>query len=242
MIPLCVALTLLPLAAAPASSPSPVDRTITVSGEAEIRVAPNQVQLSLAIVSIDATLGKAKALTDDRVKKTLAALQAQGIEPKQMQTDHLSVQQRRDTSSSYKDTPSAYEVRRNLVVTIKDVKKFEATLAAVLESGANEIDGIQFLTTELRKHDAARAMAVKAAKEKAQALASELGLKVGKARSLSEGGSWSYWSPWSSRGGGMSQNVIQNIAGGGEPSDDGFAPGMISVRANVTVVFDLDGA
>jgi hypothetical protein len=37
----------------------------------------------------------------------------------------------------------------------------------------------------------------------------------------------------------MSQNVMQNASGGGEPSEEGFAPGRISVRANVQVTFDL---
>ena len=34
--------------------------------------------------------------------------------------------------------------------------------------------------------------------------------------------------------------VMQNVSGGGEPSDEGFAPGLISVKASVSVTFDLD--
>lgn len=243
MLTLAVLLPSLAMSAPVADRPT-VERTISVSGEAEVRVVPDTVQLSVGVVAYDKVLGKAKALNDDRVKKTMAALTAQGLEAKNVQTDHLSVEPRRENSSygrGYSDTPDGYEVRRTLVVTLKDLKKFEAVVSAVLEAGAHELSGLSFLTSELRKHrDTARALALKAAKEKAAAMASELGLKATKARSISEGSSgWAYWSP-SGRGGGMSQNVMQNLGGGSEPSGEGFAPGLISVKASVNVVFELE--
>jgi uncharacterized protein len=230
------------MTAAPLATPG--ERTITVSGDAEVRVVPDQVQLSLGIISIDRSLAKAKSLNDERIKRTLAALRAQGIDPKHVQTDHLSAQPRRDSGSYDRpnvDVPEAYEVRRNVMVTVKDLKKLEAIVTAVLDAGANEIDGLQFLTTELRKHrDTARAMALKAAREKAAAMAAELGMRAGRVRTISEhGGGWSYWSPFRG-GGGFQQNMMQNMAGGAEQPEDGFAPGMISVKASVGVVFDLD--
>ena len=52
-------------------------------------------------------------------------------------------------------------------------------LSRVLLAGANHIYDIDFSTSELRKHrDAARALAMKAAQEKATDLAAAAGLKV----------------------------------------------------------------
>lgn len=220
------------------TAPGPVDRSITVTGDAEVRIAPDQVQLMLGVVTVDKNVSKAKTANDERVAKSLAVLQKGGIAGKDLQTDQLSIEPVSDSGYSRVRDPDGYQVRRSIVVMLRDVAKFEALLTSVIEAGANQVDGISFQTSELRKHrDAARAMALKAAKEKAEAMAKEYGLKVGKARSISESSSW--WGSPVMRAGGFAQNMAQNVGGGAEPSDT-FAAGMISVRASVNVVFDLE--
>lgn len=220
------------------TTPGPVDRSITVNGDAEVRIAPDQVQLMLGVVTVDKNVSKAKTANDERVAKTLAVLQKGGVAAKDLQTDQLSIEPVSDSGYSRVRDPDGYQVRRSIVVMLRDVTKFEALLTSVIEAGANQVDGISFQTSELRKHrDAARAMALKAAKEKAEAMAKEYGLKVGKARSISESSSW--WGSPVMRAGGFAQNMVQNVGGGGEPSDT-FAAGMISVRATVNVAFDLE--
>jgi hypothetical protein len=117
-------------------------------------------------------------------------------------------------------------------------------LGSALEAGANYVHGVQFRTTELRKYrDEARALAIKAAKEKADALARELGQKVGKPHTIREdhAGWWSgYNNWWGNRwGGGMSQNVVQNY-GGQSRAQSSIALGQINVNARVTVSFELE--
>jgi uncharacterized protein len=218
------------------------DRTINVSGEAEVRVAPDQVQLWFRVETSDKNLATAKKSNDERVKRALALFQQFGVQPKHLQTDYLSVTPNWDDYGRSRDKPPTYAVSKSVVVTLTDVKRFEELVSTALDGGVNVIDGIQFSTTELRKHrDRARALALKAAQEKATAMAAELGMKVGKPRSINESSSWSGYG-WRGPGGrSMAQNAVQNMAGGGEPlaSDEGFAPGQISVSASVQVTFDL---
>lgn len=219
------------------------DRSISVTGDAEVKVAPDQVQLLFTVITTDKTVSKAKSLNDERVSKTLAVLQKQGIASKDVQTDRVQMEAVSDSGYSYtkQKDPDGYQVRKSVAVLLRDVTKFEAVLSAVLEAGVNQVDGISFQTSELRKHrDAARAMALKAAKEKAEAMAKEYGLKIGKARTIGEQSSW-WGMPYFQRGGGA-QNMMQNVSGGGgggEPSDT-FAPGQIAIRATVNVTFDLE--
>lgn len=135
-------------------------------------------------------------------------------------------------------------MRKSIVLTLRDASKFEDVLSSVLGAGANYVHGIQFRTSELRKHrDQARALAIKAAQEKANDLAKELGQKVGKPYKIQEeqSGWWSWYNTWwgSRWGGGMAQNVMQNVAGpsGAEGS---IALGQINVNAKVTVSFELE--
>ena len=72
----------------------------------------------------------------------------------------------------------------------------------------------RFYTSELRKYrDQARDLAMKAASEKAQALANAAGAQTGCVLNINEN-SWSYFNGlWGGRNNSlMTQNVVQNIA------------------------------
>src|ERR1700704_1344934 len=59
---------------------------ITVTGEAEIKVVPDEVELSLGVETSDKSLQRSKSLNDERVKRTLDLFKAAGIDPKNIQT------------------------------------------------------------------------------------------------------------------------------------------------------------
>jgi uncharacterized protein YggE len=87
-------------------------------------------------------------------------------------------------------------------------------------------------------------LAIKAAQEKANALAGELGQSVGKPRTIQEeqAGWWSWYNSWWGVGWGnnMSQNVIQEAAGSSLAPDGSIAPGQITVNARINVSFELE--
>jgi uncharacterized protein len=236
------------VAPAAAQTESPQDRAaprlVTVTGEAVVNVVPDEVVLTLGVESSDKQLRRAKSLNDERVKQVLAAAEKLGIPAKDIQTDHISIEPRYRDSYEQRDF-IGYFVRQTIVITLKDVSQFEDLLTDVLDAGANYVHGIQFRTTELRKHkDAARALAINAAREKAVALAQELDQKVGKPYAIredQEGWGSGYNSWWGSAGGlGMTQNVVQNAGNTGMEMDGALAPGQIGVTARVTVSFELE--
>ena len=227
-----------------AMAAQPEPRTVTTNGEADVKVVPDEVVLTLGVETSDKELPIAKAENDRRVKEVIAAAQAVGVAAKDIQTDYLRIEPRYHDNYELKDF-IGYFVQKTIVVTLKDVSKFEKLLSAVLQVGANYVHGIDFRTSELRKHrDAARTLAIKAAREKAEALAGELGQKVGKPRSIQEGysGWWSSYGGWWGRGYGsmQSQNVVQQAPGGGAEMEGPLAPGTISVKASVTVIFEME--
>lgn len=142
--------------------------------------------------------------------------------------------------------PLVYIVRNSIGIKVTRVAGFDDLLTGLLENGVQYIHGIEFRTSQLRKHrDAARALAIRAAKEKADALTSELGVRRGQAQSISEsysGGWWRSAAGWGHSGGQqLMQNVMQN-AGGGDGGEDGAtsAVGQISVNASVSVTFEIE--
>ncbi len=221
-------------------------RLISVSGDAEVKVVPDEVLITLGVETLDKDLAKAKEENDQKVTQVIAAAQKLKIDAKNIQTDYISIQPDYE-SGSFKfqaKGASGYYVRKTLAITLKDISKFEELLSNVLGAGANYVHGIEFRTSELRKYrDQARAMAIKAAQEKATALAKELGRSIGRPYSIQEGriGWWSGYSSWwgSRYGNQMSQNVSQNV---NSPSQgDSTVPlGQISVTASVNVSFELE--
>jgi uncharacterized protein YggE len=217
---------------------------ITVNGEAEVRVPPDEVIITLGVETSDKELTEAKADNDERVKRIIGLLEGFGIKPEHIKTDYINIEPR------YKDnyeqrTFLGYWVRKTIVVTLRDLSRFEDLLSRTLESGANYVHGIDFRTTELRKHrDRARSMAIRAAREKAEALAEQLEQQIGRPYDIREmhSGWWpgygAHW--WGSRwGGAMSQNVMQSYGGAAPSEGTTLAPGQITITAAVTVSFEL---
>jgi uncharacterized protein YggE len=217
---------------------------ITVTGDAEVRVVPDEVILTLGVETWNKDLQVAKGQNDAIVAKVLALAGEYGIEPKHVQTDFVSIEPRYRNGYYEESDFIGYFVRKSVVITLRDLNKFEDLLTESLEAGANYVQGIQFRTTELRAHrDEARALAIQAAREKAGAMASELDQTVGEPRQITElqSGWWSdYNSWWGGRwGGGMAQNVIQEAGAGGFSGEGSLAPGQIKVNAQVQVTFEI---
>jgi uncharacterized protein YggE len=218
-------------------------RLVTVTGDAEVRVVPDEVIVTLGVETWDADLQVAKNQNDQRVERVLALTRELQIEPEHVQTEHISVEPRYHDDYEKRGFLGFY-VRKTIVVTLRDVTQFEDLLTRALDVGATHVHGVQFRTTELRQYrDQARALAVNAAREKAEALAKELGQKVGQPQAIQEDQNtwWSWYGAWwGAQWGGIGmQNVVQNVNGGAMPTEGSFAPGQIAVNARVTVSFEL---
>ena len=178
----------------------------------------------------------AKNAVDSTSRKILAALKAQGIEDRDIQTAYLALQ----PSSYYEKRVriNNFTASQTLSVTVRDLSKLDSVMDAVMSAGANRVDGIEYQSSELRKYrDQARDEATKAAKEKAVALALALGNQSGKTYSIEEvqqwNGSYGY--------GGLMANAVPQIAlpPPPPPPPPSTAPGQLTVTASVVVSFDL---
>lgn len=219
-------------------------RLITVTGDAQVRVVPDEVILTLGVETWNKDLAVAKGQNDTIVSRVLDLAGEYGVAPQHVQTDYVSIVPRY-RNGYYEDRDFVgYFVHKTIAITLRDLSQFEGLLAATLESGVNYVHGVEFRTTELREHrDEARALAINAAREKAEALAQELGQTVGEPHQIREEQSnWrSGYNSWWGAGWGnsMSQNVIQETRVGDLLSGGSLAPGQIDVNARVTVTFEL---
>lgn len=219
-------------------------RIITVTGNAEVRVIPDEVILTLGVETWHKDLDVAKGQNDKIVAKVLALASDYGIDPAHIQTDYVNIEPRYRNGYYESRDFIGFFVRKTIVITLRDISKFEDLLTSALGAGVNHVQGIEFRTTELRKYrDEARALAIRAAREKATALAGELGQAVGDPQTIHEeqsGWQSAYGAWWGIHWGqAVAQNVIQEVSGGALMTESSLAPGQISVNASVSASFRL---
>ncbi len=216
---------------------------ITVTGEAEVRVNADEVIISLGVETSDKKIENAKKKNDQIVKRLIASIKKDGVPANYITTNFMHIQPRYKYGY-FQQGFIGYFVRKTVVVTLKEISRFEKVLSDSIEAGANYVHGIQFRTTELRKHrDRARQLALEAAREKAQDMASALNQKVGKPYSIKETPTWwlsSYQAYWGASRSRATQNVIQTAAAPSVTSEGALSAGQIAVRAKVTVSFELE--
>jgi uncharacterized protein YggE len=227
--------------------PAP-EPTIAVSGAAEIRVVPDEVLLRFAVEDREAKLVDAVKACNTSTAAVLAFVKESGIAAPNVQSDFITIEPVYERPNGEESpVPRFFRASRGFAVRLRDVTTFDALLEGILKAGADRVEDVEFRTTALRKHrDLARQQAIRAAREKAVALAGELGAKVGKPSSIREtsgggvrNGSSHHGDRWAT-----TQNIMRDDDRGGATAEDDaeqkLAAGMISVTSRVDVVFTLD--
>jgi uncharacterized protein len=235
-----IALLLLLLTAATATAQEkPAPPYVTVAGEAEMNIAPDEVKFDVTLQAFNKELKLAKTQVDDRLKGLIGIAKKHGVAETDTQTDYVKVEPRfkgNDDSRAF----LGYWVRKDLVFTLRDVSHAEELLSEVLDYGVGRINSISFQTSQMRKHrDQARAMAMKAAQEKAAALAAAVGQKIGKAITIEEevpGARTGY----ALSGANYSSNAASFERSDSTETEGTLALGLIKVSARVTVKFVLE--
>ncbi|MGH8080329.1 MAG: SIMPL domain-containing protein [Lysobacter sp.] len=247
-----LALSSLPAAAQYVAQAPVAQRNVSVSGSAEVKVAPDEILLSVGVESRHPQLDEAKRLNDESVRSALAFLKRSGVPDKDVQTDFINIEPRYENDDSNRTAlarsrivPVLYVVRKSIGIKLTRIDDFENVLSGLLGNGVQYIHGIEFRTSQLRKHrDAARALAIQAAKEKADALTQAMGVKRGPVQTVSESYSGGWWrgstGGWGGGGGQMMQNVVQNFGGGGSSDGSTLSVGQISVNASVNATFSIE--
>ncbi len=165
-----VALQLPSVAQDSGTDPAPTDRrTVTVSGTATIRSAPDQAVVSLGVQTEANTAQGALQQNAERMTKVLSALAALGITKDDLATSNVSLW---PTYGSSGTDITGYQASNQVEVTVHDVSKAGEVIDAGVDAGANLTNGISFtLSEDNPAMDRALADAVRDARGKAEIMA-----------------------------------------------------------------------
>jgi uncharacterized protein YggE len=175
-------------ASTPQQAEPPVKREITVSGTGRVTAEPDLATIHIGVQITAPTLAEATKQANDAMTGVLAAIKAQGIEDKEIQTSSYTV----NPITNYKEgtTPevTGYQVSNFVTVKVKNIANVGKVLDAGMGAGANYLGGVFFgIADPTRFETDARTAAVKDAASIAQTLASAAGVRLGRVISISEG-------------------------------------------------------
>ncbi|WP_424245255.1 hypothetical protein Dip510_000286 [Elusimicrobium posterum] len=219
----------------------------SVNADAEVRIKPDRVTITFGVNESEEVLKTGKDRMKKVVGEALAFCKKNGVKDKYIQTENIYISPRtkrkyEHNNRKYPDGVDViyYDFNQTFTVTLEDLTKYDTILYGLLDLGINKVENVNFYSTQMRKYrDEARLAAIKHAQEKAALLTGAVGIKLGKVVNISEDSYQSYWGGYRNAMSNVSQNMVQNYGGGDEEATD-LAAGMISVKAKVTLYYDLD--
>lgn len=209
-----------------------VDRpSLNLSAYGEAKTAPDMAVINFGVMTEAATAAEAMSQNSARMTEVLAALRRAGVEERNIQTSGLNLQPQYDYRENQPPRLRSYQAINRVTVKLYQLDRVGRTADAVVAAGVNQIDGISFgLRDPQAAEDQARRAAVQALQAKARLYAEALGQPLGQLRSLTEGGGYvPRPMPMYARAEAIT------VTG----SDNSVAPGELTVRIDITGVYDL---
>lgn len=162
-------------------------RTLSVSGEGRVSLAPDIVMMTLGVDIRNEDLSAAQNEAESTMQAVLDALRAAGVAEEDLQTSGYSINVERDWNQPTQPI-IGYLVSHTVTAKVRDIDGAGAVLAAGVDAGANNVSGVWFaLDDSAAAVQQARERAVADAEARAQELARLSNSTLGPVQHIAEG-------------------------------------------------------
>lgn len=204
--------------------------TIEVSASASVSREPDLAVVRLSVETFSKTALEATQQNAEKMSRLNKALKKMRIDALHIRTTNFQV----DPQYDYKDgrqrdpRPIGYRVHNTVEVEIVDIKQVGKVIDGAINAGANRVMGLVFQVKDSEKaYQMALSMAMKRAKEQAQAIAMGGDVKLGDLI-------------WVSTSGRMPAPVYKTMrAESMMASDTSISSGELDISANVNVKYRI---
>lgn len=182
-------LTVILAALAGAADAGRNDRVIRVSGEGVATAAPDMATIHAGVVTDAPSATEAIAANNTAMKQVLATLNKNGVADEDVQTTDFNIRpvHKRGDDGRLLPEITGYEVTNRVRVRVRKLDGLGKVLDAVVKAGSNRVSGIDFgVSDPTATLDKARKQAVADARHRAEVLAKEAGVRVGRVVSIQE--------------------------------------------------------
>ena len=156
--------------------------SVSATGRAEMR--PDMASFTAGMSTIRADAKAATAANAEAMDSLVAALEKQGVEEKDIQTQNVSVNR-----IGWGPNKNKFEAINQVSVRVRKVNTASAAIGAATDSGANILSGPSLTQSDPEKAKlSGYSAAYKAARAKAEAYASAAGMTVSRVLTIRDGG------------------------------------------------------
>lgn len=176
----------------------PATDTITVQGDGQATMPPDVARISFTVDNVSKTVAQAQDSTTKQTNKAIDFVKEQGVEDKDIKTLSYNISPRYSYPNPcrpgmmcpdyYQESKiTGYQVSQTIQVTMRDLAKVGDLLEGLGGLEVQSVNGPSFaLDDSTAGYAAARADAIGKAKEQAELLADQLGVRLGKIVNFSE--------------------------------------------------------
>jgi uncharacterized protein YggE len=217
--------------------------TITVSGNGEVFAVPDRATFTVTVREEGEEVADAQDKATAKINSIIDYLKDAGVEEKNIKTQSYNVNPKYEYTqaacTNFSCPPSnqvlvGFEVWQTLEVKVEDPKKAGELLTGVGGKGASEVSSLSFtIEDEDALRSEAREQAIAEAKEKADALASQLGVSVVRVVGFYED-SYGYPMPYAARGG-MAMDAMEST----KAVAPSLPTGENKITSNVNVTYEI---
>jgi uncharacterized protein YggE len=205
-----------------------MDRTISVTGHGRVVTAPDVADVRLGVVVTRPTVREARGVAADVAARVLAAVRAAGIESADIQTEALAVQPEYEYDQSGQRL-KGQQVAHRYALTVRNLESLGTVIDDALAAGATNLEGVNFrYHAPLAAERQARIAAMADARERAELLAAEGGVALGKVISIAE-----------LEGGLPPRPLARMKLAMAEDASTPVEAGSVEIEAAVAVVFEI---
>ncbi len=165
-------------------------RTIIISAEGKTTAGPDLADISFSVVSQGGNPDTLASNNNDKMNAVLQFVKSQGIADADVKTTNYNLAPNYEYDKNpQRNYISGYTLTQTVDVKVRDLSKVASVVGGLAPLGVNQIGNVNFTFADQEKYLAiARADAFSKAKEKAQEMAAEAGVSLGRVISVSEYG------------------------------------------------------
>lgn len=213
------------LLAIPAAQADGLQTQITVQGSGSVSTQPDMVTIHVNASALEESMLSAQQSISETVAKATQALFSLGI----AEADIVTISYGYYPRYSYEQDPpklTGYQASHALEITCRDIRLLDAVITALTDSGIAEINDVGYGVADKNGlYKQALELAVRAAEEKAAAMAAASGVTLTGLECLTENQGYD------------ARYAMVTSAKGEETMNTGIRSGSISVSASVTAVY-----
>lgn len=216
--------------------------SISVNGKGEAISIPDIATFSFGVTENAKTVEEAQSKATAKINSALAAIKAGGVDEKDIKTISYNINPHYDYNQGVcnqlgcpggKQVLNGYDVSQTVQVKVRDLSKAGELFGTLGTSGIKTVDGLSFSIDDIESIKAlARAEAIKNAKEKAEKVAKDLGVRLVRVMSYYDSSDDPYL-PYAREGLGGDTAILKTTVAPEIPA------GEQKVTANVSVTYEI---